>query len=94
MNKILKLFLLVFIFEFSSIAQNTQLHQANMLFSAQRYSAAQSVYQNMISNNIANEEGYYYNAKCANELFASDAVYLYQKWHKCLWRTFLTQFLK
>ena len=79
MNKILKILLLVLIFDFSGIAQNNQLNQANMLFSAQRYSAAQSLYQSMISNNIADEAVYYYHAKCAKELFASDAVHLYQK---------------
>ena len=79
MNKILKILLLVLIFDFSGIAQNNQLDQANMLFSAQRYSAAQSLYQSMISNNIADEAVYYYHAKCAKELFASDAVHLYQK---------------
>ena len=79
MHKIIKSLLLMLFFSVQIIAQHTNLEKASALFSEQKYSAAQALFQQSIFNDRTDELAYYYNAKCAKELFASDAIFLYQQ---------------
>ena len=79
MHKIINSLLLMLFFSVQIIAQHTNLEKASALFSEQKYSAAQALFQQSIFNDRTDELAYYYNAKCAKELFASDAIFLYQQ---------------
>ena len=79
MHKIIKSLLLMLFLSVQITAQNTNLEKASTLYSEQKYSAAQALFYQLIINDRTNEQANYYNAKCAKELFASDAIFLYQQ---------------
>jgi tetratricopeptide (TPR) repeat protein len=79
MCKIIKLLLLILFFSVQIKAQHTNLAKASTLFSEEKYSAAQTLFQQLIINDRTNEQANYYNAKCSKELFASDAIFLYEQ---------------
>ena len=79
MSKIIKLLLLILFFCIQVKAQHADFAKASALFSDEKYSAAQALFQQIIVDGKTNEQANYYNAKCAKELFASDAIYLYQQ---------------
>lgn len=79
MCKIIKTILLSLFFSVSLCAQNITINEANALFLDEKYSAAQSLYQNIINADNENEEAHYYNAKCSYELFSDDAILLYER---------------
>jgi len=79
MHKIIKLLLLTLFFSVQLKAQYTNLVKASTLFSEEKYSAAQALFQQLIINDRTNEQASYYNAKCSKELFASDAIFLYEQ---------------
>jgi len=79
MLKVVKITVLSLFSSIYLIAQDHDCNEANALFSEGKYSAAQSLYQSIITNDISNEIAYYYNAKCSKELFSLDAVFLYEQ---------------
>ena len=79
MLKVVKITVLSLFSSIYLIAQDHDCNEANDLFSEGKYSAAQSLYQSIITNDISNETAYYYNAKCSKELFSLDAVFLYEQ---------------
>lgn len=79
MHKIIKSLLLMLFFSVQITAQHTNLEKASTLFSEQKYSAAQALFQQLIITDRTDEQANYYNAKCAKELFASDAIFLYEQ---------------
>ena len=79
MHRIIKLLLLILFFSVQIKAQHTNLAKANTLYSEEKYSAAQALFQQVILNERTKEQAYYYNAKCSKELFASDAIFLYKQ---------------
>jgi len=76
MPKIVKLILFSLLCSVNLIAQNPE---ENTLFSEEKYSAAQALCRQIIINNGADENAHYHNARCSKELFASDAVFLYEQ---------------
>ena len=92
MRKIIKLLLLIMFFCTQVEAQHTDFAKANALFSDEKYSAAQAFFQQIIIDGKTNEQANYYNAKCSKELFASDAVFLYEQFIASFpYSTFLQQ---
>ncbi len=79
MPKIVKIILLSLLCSVNVIAQNTESNEAIALFLEGKYSAAQALCQQEIINDASDENAHYYNAKCSKELFASDAIFLYEK---------------
>ncbi len=79
MRKIVNILLLSQFLSVHLVAQNTKSNEANTLFSEGKYSAAQTLYQQIINNNASNENAHYHNARCSKELFASDAIFLYEQ---------------
>ena len=79
MRKIVNILLLSQFLSAHLVAQNTKSNEASALFSEGKYSAAQTLYQQIITNNTSNENAYYHNARCSKELFASDAIFLYER---------------
>ena len=79
MRKIIKLLLLILFFSIKINAQQTDLVKAVALFSNEKYSASQALFHQLIIDNRTNEMANYYNAKCSKELFASDAIFLYEQ---------------
>ena len=79
MSKLASSLLLLLFLSFHLVAQNVDSNKANTLFSEGKYSAAQSLYQQIIRNNPSDENAHYYNARCSKELFASDAIFLYKQ---------------
>ena len=79
MFRVIKLLLLMLFFSLQVKAQHINLSKANTLFYEEKYSGSQALFQQLIINNGANEEAHYYNAKCSKELFASDAIFLYER---------------
>ena len=79
MRKIVNLLLFSLFLSVSVVAQNTESNNANALFSEGKYSAAQVLYQKIISNYITDENAHYHNARCSKELFSSDAIFLYEQ---------------
>ena len=79
MRKIVNLLLLSLLLSVHLVAQNTESNEANTLFSEGKYSAAQTLYQQIITNNFSDENAHYHNARCSKELFASDAIFLYEQ---------------
>ena len=79
MHKLIKLILLTLFFCFQVKAQHADFARARALFLEENYSAAQSLFQQIIVDGKTNELANYYNAKCSKELFALDAVFLYEK---------------
>ncbi len=79
MRKFLSPLFLLFFLSIHLAAQNIDSNKANTLFSEGKYSAAQSLYQQIIRNNPSDENAHYYNARCSKELFASDAIFLYNQ---------------
>ena len=79
MHKLIKLILLTLFFCFQVKAQQADFARARALFLEENYSAAQSLFQQIIVDGKTNELANYYNAKCSKELFALDAVFLYEK---------------
>jgi len=79
MHKIIKLLLLMLFFSIQIKAQHADLAKAGTLFSEEKYSAAQALFQQLIIKDRTNEQLHYYNAKCSKELFASDAIFLYEQ---------------
>ena len=79
MSKIIKLLLLILFFCIQVKAQHADFAKASALFSDEKYSAAQALFQQIIVDGKTNEQANYYNAKCSKELFASDAVFLYEQ---------------
>ena len=75
MRKIVNLLLLSLFLSVRLVAQNTELNEANTLFSEGKYSAAQTLYQQIITNHASDENAHYHNARCSKELFASDAIF-------------------
>ena len=79
MHKIIKLLLLTLFFSVQIKAQQTNLAKASTLYSEEKFSAAQAFFQQLVINDRTNEQANYYNAKCSKELFASDAIFLYEQ---------------
>ena len=79
MLKIIKLLIVMLFFSIQIKAQHTNLDKACALFSEEKYSAAQAFFQQLIISDRFNEDANYYNAKCSKELFASDAIFLYEQ---------------
>ncbi|MDC0249555.1 tetratricopeptide repeat protein [Flavobacteriales bacterium] len=79
MIRILRITFLLLFSSLYLIAQDHDLNDANALFNEGKYSSAQSLFQNLITNDIANETVHYYNARCSKELFSLDAVFLYEQ---------------
>ena len=79
MHKIVNLLLLSLFLSVHLVAQNTESNEASTLFAEGKYSAAQTLYQQIITNNAFDENAHYHNARCSKELFASDAIFLYEK---------------
>ena len=79
MRKIINILLLSLLLSVHLVAQNTESNEANTLFSEGKYSAAQTLYQQIITNNASDENAHYHNARCSKELFASDAIFLYEQ---------------
>jgi tetratricopeptide (TPR) repeat protein len=79
MHKIIKSLLLMLFISVQITAQHTNLEKASTLYSEQKYSAAQALFHQLIINDRTDEQANYYNAKCAKELFASDAIFLYEQ---------------
>ena len=79
MHKTVKLLILILFFGVQVKAQNTNLAKANTLYSEAKYSAAQALFHQVIVKEKTNEQANYYNAKCSKELFASDAIFLYEQ---------------
>ena len=79
MPKIVKLILLSLLCSVNLIAQNSTSNEVSTLFSEGKYSAAQALFQQVIVDDGADENAHYYNAKCSKELFASDAIFLYEQ---------------
>ena len=75
MRKIVNLLFFTLFLGVHLLAQNTQSNEANTLFSEGKYSAAQTLYQQIITNNFSDENAHYHNARCSKELFASDAIF-------------------
>ena len=81
MRRLVNLFLLL-ILPYALLAQNDLLVEARILFNYGKYSAAQSIL-NQISFNEGNDaEIMYLNAKCSKELFLKDALFLYNELDK------------
>ena len=79
MHKIIKLLLILLFFSVQIKAQHTNLAKASALYSEEKYSAAQALFRQLIIDERTNEQANYYNAKCSKELFASDAIFLYEQ---------------
>lgn len=79
MLRVLKIIFLLIVCNLKITAQNTDSEEIKALLSDQRYSQAQWLCQSLINNDSKDESIYYYNAMCAKELFAVDAVYLYEQ---------------
>ena len=75
MRKIVNLLLFTLFLGVHLVAQNTESNEANTLFSEEKYSAAQTLYQQIITNNTPDENAHYHNARCSKELFTSDAIF-------------------
>ena len=82
MFRVLNIFLFVFLIPLNVVCQLNKYREANTLFLEGSYSAAQSLYQQMISENNEDELLFYYNAKCAKHLYAKDAIDLYENYLK------------
>ena len=79
MLRFVNILLLVWSIPYGVSAQYDNSSRANIFFLEGSYSAAQSLYHEMISNNTADEAVYYYNAKCSEKLFSEDAIPLYEQ---------------
>ena len=79
MYKVIKLILLIIFFCSQVKAQHAGFAKARAFFLEENYSAAQSLFQQLIVDDKTNDLANYYNAKCSKELFALDAVFLYEK---------------
>ena len=79
MPKSVRIIIVLLLGSVNVIAQGLKSNNVNILFAEGQYSAAQSLYQSIIANDISNEEAHYYNAKCSKELFSLDAVFLYEQ---------------
>ena len=79
MCKFIKLLLLILFFCIQVKAQNSDFAKAYALFSDDKFSAAQALFHQLIVDDKTNEKANYYNAKCSKELFASDALFLYDQ---------------
>ena len=75
MRKKFILFLMV-IFSGDVFTQNHLLSQAISLFNDGKYSASQSIL-NQLEKDNSTQEIMYLNAKCSKELFLNDAIFLY-----------------
>ena len=58
-------------------AQNDLFFKAKTLFDNGKYSAAQSILNQIFTSGNATSEIMYLNAKCSKELFLTDAILLY-----------------
>ena len=79
MPKIVKILLLSLLCSANLIAQNAKSNEANILFSDGKYSAAQALHQQETFVDAEDENAHYYNARCSKELFAADAIFLYEQ---------------
>ncbi len=61
------------------LAQDNLLSHAKSLFNDGKYSASQSVLNQLYISDFADSEVMYFNAKCSKELFLVDAVLLYNE---------------
>ena len=73
MRKIVNLLFFILLLGVHLLAQNTESNEASILFTEGKYSAAQTLYQQIIRNNASDETAHYHNARCSKELFASGA---------------------
>ena len=70
-------FFLFLILPYASLSQQNLLEEAKKLFDDGKYSAAQSILNQISFNKNKTAEIMYLNAKCSKNLFLSDAVFLY-----------------
>ena len=81
MRKLVNLFLLL-ILPYILLAQKDLLVDAKELFNDGKYSAAQSILNQLSANQNNTAEIMYLNAKCSKELFLTDAIFLYNMLNK------------
>ncbi len=79
MYKKINSFVLALLFSGALWAQGPTIEKVQSLFEDDKYGAAQAVAQQLINADDSDVEAHYYNAKCSKELFASDAIFLYEK---------------
>ena len=65
-----------------SFAQNTLFLKANSLFANEKYSACQSILNQLLISDEPSAEIMYMNARCSKELFLTDAIFLYNDLNK------------
>ncbi|MAJ90529.1 MAG: hypothetical protein CMD08_04570 [Flavobacteriales bacterium] len=70
-------FFLFLIFPYASLSQQNLFEEAKILIDDGKYSAAQSILNQISFNKNKKAEIMYLNAKCSKNLFLSDAVFLY-----------------
>ena len=76
------LLLLFVLLSAMSFAQNTLFLKAKSLFDNEKYSACQSILNQLLISDEPSAEIMYMNARCSKELFLTDAIFLYNDLNK------------